>query len=121
MRSSRGSIPLGFNDVLQVCAQQGYGVSQMNLFQSGEFTLASGSKSYFKIEMDALKAEDWKTLAKMAVEHLLPPFAEVHGVPTGGQRFAEALEPYAKSNGPGRHRLICDDVLTLRWINGEVS
>lgn len=82
----------------------------INLFQSGEFKLASGAKSDFKIEMDALTENDWATLALIAVAYVLPPFYAVHGVPRGGTPFADALQKYVSPKGG--YRVICDDVLT---------
>src|SRR5689334_8078409 len=79
-----------------------------NLFQSGTFKLASGKKSRFKIEMDALSDEDWETLALIAIEHVLPPFREVHGVPRGGLPFAKALSCHVDPKASSR--IICDDV-----------
>lgn len=80
----------------------------MNLFRQGDFVLSSGGQSKWKIDCDALTAEDWNTLAAMAVE-ILPPFKDVIGVPRGGVPFAAALYPYCKSEGG---ILIADDVLT---------
>lgn len=65
-----------------------------SLFRLGDFALASGSRSSWKIECDALTADDWRALAAMAVE-VLPPFARVVGVPRGGWPFMFALQPYA--------------------------
>ncbi len=77
------------------------------LFQSGTFTLHSGSQSAWKIDCDSLTNDDLETLAQMAAE-ILPAFGEVIGVPEGGLRFAEALRRYSRL-GP---TLIADDVLT---------
>jgi len=77
------------------------------LFRLGDFTLAGGERSSFKIDCDALTADDWSALAAIAVKRL-PPFGSVEGVPTGGIPFARALEVYA-TEGPV---LIADDVLT---------
>ena len=83
----------------------------MSLFQLGDFKLASGEKSNFKIECDVLSDDDWEALAAMAAE-LLPTFLDVVGVPRGGLKFAAALRHYAKA---GDHPvLIADDV----WTSG---
>ena len=79
------------------------------LFQSGDFTLASGQKSRWKIECDALTAADWVALALMATE-VLPPFGVVEGVPRGGIAFADALRVHATPNCPTL--LIAEDVVT---------
>lgn len=81
----------------------------MNLFQLGNFTLHSGAKSDWKIECDALTAEDWEALARIAVERI-PPFGKVEGVPRGGFPFQDALSKYAT---PGLETLlIAEDVTT---------
>lgn len=80
-----------------------------NLFQLGDFTLASGVKSRIKIECDALTLDDWTALAAMAVE-VLPPFSTVKGVPTGGLIFAALLKKYV-TPGAGR-LLLAEDVVT---------
>jgi orotate phosphoribosyltransferase len=84
----------------------------MNLFRLGDFTLASGKESPFKIDCDALSPSDWAALAKLAAG-ILPPFSIAIGVPTGGSAFAEALNEH-RANDPGRLLpiLLCDDVLT---------
>lgn len=81
----------------------------MNIFQTGSFTLNSGKTSPLKIECDALSDVDWATLALLASQEM--SFREVHGVPTGGLVFADALRPYetGKLTDP---ILIADDVLT---------
>lgn len=80
-----------------------------NIFQTGNFTLASGEVSDFKIECDWLRDEDFYTFARQAVK-ILPPFGEVFGVPRGGLRFADALKRYATPDC--KRVLIADDVLT---------
>lgn len=77
------------------------------LFVTGDFTLASGAKSSWKIECDALTVLDWDGLAQMALT-VLRPFGNVVGVPRGGIPFANALRPFATSG----HLLIVDDVWT---------
>lgn len=82
----------------------------MNLFQFGDFTLRSGTKSKWKLECDALTPNDWEGLAQIASE-LLPPFALTLGVPRGGIPFAQALNKFA--TGSIEHPvLICEDVVT---------
>ena len=83
----------------------------MNLFQTGDFTLSSGLKSWFKIDCDALTDEDIKTLAKL-IYHRMPGFTTVVGIPTGGLRLAKALEEYVEPTYRKDILLIVDDVLT---------
>lgn len=79
----------------------------MSLFRSGDFTLHSGKRSAFKIDVDALTDAEIGTLAVALIERL-PSFGQVEGVPTGGLRLADALLPFV-TDGP---LLIVDDVLT---------
>lgn len=88
-----------------------YPRTSQNLFQLGPFTLPSGETTHFKIECDALTEDDWKALARLAVE-LLPPFGRVEGVPRGGIPFADALQQYTTPND--ETLLIADDV----WVTG---
>ncbi len=85
----------------------------VNLFQLGDFTLNSGAKSKWKLELDALTDDDWAALAAM-VAQMVGPFSSVEGVPRGGLKLAKALETYIDrglSFVPSGH-LIVDDVLT---------
>jgi hypothetical protein len=79
----------------------------MSIFIQKIFTMHSGERGNFKIECDGLTDEDWATLAFIVSQRLT--FRRVIGVPTGGLKFAKALEPYVSEDGPV---LIVDDVLT---------
>ena len=81
----------------------------MSLFQQGDFILHSGERSWFRIECDVLTIEDWKTIAKLAVD-IVGPF-EIVESPNGSARaFKSALWEYA--NARNGKLLIVDDVLT---------
>lgn len=87
----------------------------MSLFQRGNFTLHSGAQSDWKIDCDALTDADLETLAAVIAAEVR--FSEVYGIPTGGERIAAALRPYAQPNDPEKPArtlplLIVDDVLT---------
>ena len=84
-------------------------IDAVNLFQSGDFTLHSGEQSALKIECDALTSADWDTLAAMVAQRF--KFAAVSWVPTGGMKFAFALQDYA-TNDTAHPVLLVDDVLT---------
>lgn len=79
----------------------------MSLFQLGNFTLASGQTSPWKLECDALDDGDWECLAYLG-SRIVPSFGSVIGVPRGGLPFAKAMEKYI-TDGP---RLVVDDVFT---------
>lgn len=89
----------------------------MSLFQLGDFTLHSGRKSRFKIDCDYLTDSDMQALAAMMAA-ALPPFKRVEGIPRGGLRLAEALQPYCqpgdavRPSAKVREWLIVDDVWT---------
>jgi len=106
----------------------------MNLFQLGNFKLHSGAHTNFKIECDALTAEDWDALAFLLIMRI-GRFSTVVGVPTGGEQFAKALHSYRTSNIDTHSNnpfpvLVVDDVLTTgnsiievgtqyeRWVGG---
>jgi len=78
----------------------------MPLFKAGEFTSSSGLKLPWKIDCESFDDEDWQVLASMVGQKLC--FSHVEGVPKGGLKFAEALQPYCTVGGV----LIVDDVLT---------
>lgn len=79
-----------------------------NLFTKQDIILHSGGKSDFKIECDDLSDESIETLAYLVSKQM--QFNEVHGVPRGGLKFAEALKPYCSDDVS--NVLIVDDVLT---------
>lgn len=78
------------------------------LFRYGNFPSHSGLHLRWKIECDALTDDDWRSIASVVAPKIA--FGNVYGVPTGGEKFAEALMPYRMSNSP--IILIVDDVLT---------
>lgn len=86
----------------------------MNLFTDGEFTSHSGLTLPFKIDCDALTDADLDTLAKLVGTRPWMHFSEVHGVPSGGLRFAKALKKYALTtpNPLAKRILLVDDVLS---------
>jgi orotate phosphoribosyltransferase len=83
-----------------------------HLFNTGEYTLHSGGKSDFIIDCQALTAEDWLALARMAQGVILFPYREVIGIPQGGLPFADALRLHASTEPGVKTVLIADDVLT---------
>lgn len=85
----------------------------MNLFERGNFVLASGAQSSYKIECDALTDDDIETLAWMIAINLRLNFGSVEGVPTGGLRLAGAMQQYI-SDPESERILIVDDV----WTSG---
>lgn len=80
----------------------------MNLFRSGDFTLSSGEKSDFKIDCDYLSNEDLYTIAEIVGKRIT--FGKVSPVPSGGNRFAEALSQFKTPDS--NVLLIVDDVCT---------
>ncbi len=78
----------------------------MSLFKNGEFRSSFGNILPWKIDCDALVDEDWETLAALVGPKF--HFSSVEGVPTGGLKFAKALQPYCTVG----EVLIVDDVLT---------
>lgn len=83
----------------------------MPLIVPGIFVASAGRELSHKIECDALSAETLAGFASLFAERFV--FTEVEGVPTGGIRFARALQRHARPPGAaGRLLLIADDVLT---------
>lgn len=78
------------------------------LFQKKRFQMNAGGWSDFKLECDALGAEDYATLAFLASRKM--QWGNVHGVPSGGVPMEEAFRPYCVAGHPTF--LIVDDVLT---------
>ena len=80
----------------------------MNLFQKIFFISHAGLPLNWKIECDALTAEDWKGLARMIMDYETRSFGSVEGIPRGGLPLAMALTEYATVGPP----MIVDDVYT---------
>jgi orotate phosphoribosyltransferase len=83
----------------------------MGLFQIGDFTLNSGTKSNYKIECDALDDDDWNCLALLLKERT-EPFSDVYGIPRGGLKLEQILKPFATGQFYEHGILIVDDVYT---------
>jgi hypothetical protein len=83
----------------------------MNLFRLEPVILHSGQYSDWKIDCDALTDNDWKCLAYMGMEKMgWPSILKVIGIPTGGDKFANAMGKYQRRDG--EIILLIDDVLT---------
>lgn len=77
------------------------------MFEYGLFTSHSGLQLPWKVNLDHLTEEDWRSLAMIVRRKFF--FSSVIGVPRGGLPFAEALQPFCVPDYP---TLIVDDVLT---------
>ena len=82
----------------------------MSLIDPTPFCSHSGISLPWKIDADALTNDDLGALAKLVADRI--GFWRVVGIPRGGLRFAEALEPYVRWIGSKPTVLIVDDVLT---------
>lgn len=92
------------------------------LFRLGDFTLAGGQRSTWKLDCDALTDDDWRCLAAMLAERV-PPFGLVYGVPTGGYPLATALDRHVTTSSD--LVLVADDVYTTggsleRFIDSRI-
>lgn len=72
------------------------------------FTSHAGLELSWKIDCDSLTDADWSCIAAQVAQRIR--FRDVIGVPSGGLRFAAALEQYADQASDVT--LIVDDVLT---------
>ena len=79
----------------------------MTLFKNEPIISHAGLSLLFKIECDALTDEDIETLASIISR--AHKFKEVHGIPRGGIRLANALQKYLSEEGKV---LIVDDLFT---------
>ncbi len=79
----------------------------MTLFSEGEFEARSGVLPW-KVECEALTNAEWGWAAARVAERFW--IRAVHGVPTGGMKFANALKAHQDMHG--ECVLIVDDVLT---------
>ena len=92
----------------------------MNLFVKEDFISHAGNHLTWKIECDALSFNDWACIAHAIVEQETRPFSKVVGIPRGGRKLEQALQPYCDDstfrNDVGdviHHKLlIVDDVWT---------
>ena len=66
----------------------------MNLFVKEDFISHAGNPLTWKIECDALSDDDWACIAHMIVESESRRFSKVIGIPRGGKKLEEALQPY---------------------------
>ena len=83
----------------------------MALFQDGDFISHAGLPLGWKLECDALSAEDWRCLAKMIREREHRPWYKAVGIPRGGVQLGEYLNEYSSGNKQDPI-LIADDVYT---------
>ena len=82
---------------------------QNHIFQWGQFIAHSGDTLPWKFEADSFTDADIACLAQIAAS-ILPPFAQVEGIASGGLRLAKAMCDYISPDAEAT--LIVDDVLT---------
>jgi hypothetical protein len=85
---------------------------KMDFLKHGEFLSHSGITLRYKVECDALSDATWECFASEIARATksLGGITEVHGIPSGGMKLANALGRYATEGG--RIVAIVDDVLT---------
>ena len=83
----------------------------MNLFQDGDFISHAGLPLKWKIECDAIKEEEWETLAKIIREYEPRNWRFAIGIPRGEVSLGVALDKYSTKD-PNDPVLIADDVYT---------
>lgn len=81
----------------------------MDLMGLGQYTLASGRKSGFKIDCDALSDSSIDACAYL-LTRIIYPYRDVIGVPRGGLRLAKAMKRYASPTWS--RTMVVDDVWT---------
>lgn len=81
------------------------------LFEDGDFISHAGLPLAWKIECDAIRPEEWLTLAKMIREYEPQKWSKAVGIPRGGVALGNALDAYSTGN-PEDPILIADDVYT---------
>jgi hypothetical protein len=102
-----GESLVGVHEIIRIALM--HDVVTPPLFNMGRFNLSAGGQSRFKIDCDALTELDIAALAAAIGQAAY--FSEVIGIPTGGNRLAEALVRY-RSPEHTKNVLIVDDVLT---------
>lgn len=91
------------------CYGQGLQSRVPKMFKFGWFSSHTKFQLPWKIDCDFLSDSDWKELAKIVAWKFA--FSEVHGVPRGGIKFAQALQSHVEP-ASGYPTIIVDDVLT---------
>lgn len=80
-----------------------------NIFKNGNFILSSGKESNFKIDCDSLSDDDIEFFARLISQNI--QFKGVYGIPTGGNRLADALRKHCVLDDDEQY-LIVDDVMS---------
>ena len=83
----------------------------MTLFENKNFVAHSGESLTWKVECDSLNIYDWDWAAQRITD--MYNVAQVVGIPTRGDFFADAIKQYLDPSGDTF--LICDDVWTTGY------